>query len=242
MWLRAVLFSLAVALGLTAPAHGQGVALNLITAVDVSDSVSPEDFDLQMEGLALGVTDERFLAELGDGVGFEVFIWSSGPNSVETIIAPTLIRNAGDAQQVAGRLRTLQRPPMSYDSQYPSRSGKSRSYGATDISGAIDAAIERALARPSGRTVINVLTDGVDNYPTLETGGAEFARDRALAMGMTVNAIIFGEAADQESYFWEQVITGPGAFVETAETPAEVIPALGRKFWQDMVASVGGSR
>jgi hypothetical protein len=240
MLLRAVLFSLAVALGLAAPAHGQGVVLNLITAVDVSDSVSEADLALQAEGLARGIMDERFLADLGEGVGFEVFTWSSA-DDFRTVVPYTVLRSPSDAAAAALLLRAM---PQTRDRglQYPSvGAGNDRGHnlpGMTDIRGALYEALRRAIQRPAPRSAINLLADGDDNI----TGRPNEARDRAFAMGITINAVIFGDAADDADYFWSWVVTGPGAFVWSVDAPEEMIPTLSRKFWQDMVASAGGSR
>src|SRR3546814_5769445 len=55
---------------------------NLITAVDVSDSITPDDEHLQYSGLARGVLDPQFLARIAEGaeqrIGFVAFTWSSG--------------------------------------------------------------------------------------------------------------------------------------------------------------------
>src|SRR3546814_12767218 len=40
---------------------------NLITAVDVSDSITPDDEHLQYSGLARGVLDPQFLARIAEG-------------------------------------------------------------------------------------------------------------------------------------------------------------------------------
>ena len=205
-------------------------SLNIVTAIDVSESIDDTDFALEMEGLARGVMDDRFVAQLGEGVGFEVFTWAS-EGVFDTIVPYTVLRDGEDAAVVAVLLRSqdfasVRRYPSALD-QY--QSGR---VGMTDLSAAIDEAGRRLLLRPAKRQVINVLSDGQDNIGA----GPAPSRNLAEALGVTVNAVIFGEGVSHEDYYHAEVITGPGAFVLVAETPADLLDALERKFWQDMVA------
>lgn len=213
-------------------------SINIATAIDVSDSINEEDFLLEMEGLARGVTDERFLAHLGDGVGFEVFTWSS-LGVFDTLIPYTVIRSPSDAAMIAARLRAepfagLERyPPINYG---PGRRSRNSRKGYTDLSAAIDEGVVRLVSRLVGRRVLNVLTDGRDNVGEAPAP----ARNRAAALGITINAVLFGGGVQHEAYYHADVVTGPGAFVLIAGSSAELPVTLQRKFWQDMIALEGG--
>ena len=55
---------------------------NIVTAIDVSDSIDRHEEWLQMTGLARGVVDPAFLQRITEGqeqrIGFMAFSWSSG--------------------------------------------------------------------------------------------------------------------------------------------------------------------
>src|SRR3546814_1486373 len=84
---------------------------NLITAVDVSDSITPDDEHLLYSGLARGVLEPQFLARIAEGaeqrIGFVAFTWSSG-GQVGVIVPWTVIASRADAERVAAPLRGAQ--------------------------------------------------------------------------------------------------------------------------------------
>src|SRR3546814_16089470 len=78
--------------------------LNLITAVDVSASITPQEEVLQYDGLARGVVDAQFLARIAEGaerrIGFAAFTWSSG-GQVAVVVPWPVIATRADAERVA---------------------------------------------------------------------------------------------------------------------------------------------
>ena len=219
----------------------QATDFNLITAVDVSDSITQEDEWLQYTGLARGVLNAEFLARIAQGtqqrIGFAAFTWSSG-GKVDVIVPWTVIGTRADAERVAAQFEGAPRIDRSTFGRYrPLSTGAGASQiGLTDIAEAIRAAVEMALTAPysADRSVINVLSNGVDNNGEDPSG----VRDQAVAMGMTINGVVFGNHADLPRYFRERVIGGPGAFLMTVAQPDDLAPALERKFWQDMIAAL----
>src|SRR3546814_6096522 len=100
----------------------------------------------------------------------------------------------------------------------------------TDIGEAVESAVARSLAAPfpTRRSVLNILSNGVDN----DGPSPDAVRDHAIRLGMTINGIVFGPRADLPGYFRDHVIGGPGAFLMTVSEPADLPRALEKKFWR----------
>jgi hypothetical protein len=89
--------------------------------------------------------------------------------------------------------------------------------GGTGLAAAVDYATALLAVLPcaADRRTIDVSGDGEDN----EGGSAAAARNRAVALGMTVNGLPIVDGSKQiVDYYRNQVIGGPGAFVEPTET------------------------
>lgn len=215
--------------------------VNLITAIDVSDSITRQDEWLQYSGLARGVVDREFLARIAEGhqrrIGFAAFTWSSG-GQVAVVVPWTVIETRADAERVAAQLDAAPRIDRSAFGRYTPYSSSADSYrgGMTDVGEAVESAIGLSLSAPfaARRSVVNILSNGVDN------SGPEpdAVRDQAIRLGITINGIVFGDRDDLPDYFRDHVIGGPGAFLITVEKPADLPRALERKFWQDLIAAL----
>lgn len=215
---------------------------NLITAIDVSDSITRHDEWLQYSGLARGVLDAQFLARIAEGterrIGFVAFTWSSG-GQVAVVVPWTVIETRADAERVAAQLDGAPRIDRSGFGRYgpiTSSSVDSRRGGMTDIGEAIESAIVLSLEAPfaARRSVVNLLSNGVDNNGPAPDG----VRDRAISLGITINGIVFGDRDDLPDYFREHVIGGPGAFLMSVSKPEHLPTALEKKFWQDLIAAL----
>lgn len=216
--------------------------INLITAVDVSDSISRHEEWLQYSGLARGVVDQEFLNLVGNGqmqrIGFTAFTWSSD-GLIRIIVPWTVIASPEDAAQVADQFKAaplIDRSHYDDNDQGPDSGEPATTVqpgGMTDIAQAVGTAMRLAADAPFQglRTVINVLSNGVDNVgfdPTL-------SRDLAIRQGATINGVVFGGRRDLPSYFRRNVIGGPGAFLMTIRDPADLPKALEKKFWRDLI-------
>lgn len=219
----------------------QATDFNLITAVDVSDSITRHDEWLQYSGLARGVVDAHFLARIAEGseqrIGFMAFTWSSG-GAVDVIVPWTVIESRADAERVAAQFDAAPRIDRTTYGRYrPLSSSVDRSRaGMTDIAEAIQAAVQISLAAPyrARRSVINILSNGVDNNGQ----DPSVIRDQAIGLGITINGIVFGDRDDLPDYFRQRVIGGPGAFLMTIYKPDDLPQVLEKKFWQDMIAAL----
>ncbi|WP_299619825.1 DUF1194 domain-containing protein [Pelagibius sp.] len=231
------------------PAAAQRAALplatdfNVVTAVDVSDSITRHDEWLQYTGLARGVVDPGFLSLIGEGlmqrIGFMAFTWSSD-GRMRVIVPWTVIAGPEDAARVAAQFRGAPRIDRSHyegNHQTPEAAAVSlpaASGGMTDIAQAVGAATRFAANAPfqGRRAVINILSNGVDNAgfdPSL-------TRDEAIRQGATINGVVFGGRRDLPAYFRQHVIGGPGAFLMSVQKPADLPRALEKKFWRDLIA------
>lgn len=219
----------------------QATDLNLITAVDVSDSITQRDEWLQYSGLARGVLDPVFLARIAEGaqrrVGFVAFTWSSG-GQVDLIVPWTVIETRADAERVAAQFESAPRIDRSAFGRYgPLTSSVDRRRGGmTDIGEALQSALRLSMAAPfrAPRSVVNILSNGVDNNGPAPDG----VRDQAISLGVTINGIVFGDRDDLPDYFRAHVIGGPGAFLMTVNEPEDMPQALEKKFWQDLIAGL----
>jgi Ca-activated chloride channel family protein len=212
---------------------------NVLTALDVSDSIDGHDAALQFEGVAEAVLAPDFLQVIRAGrhgrIGFAVYTWAAGRN-LSLVVPWTVIGSPDDARRVSARLRA----PASATRPSPSEPVAASGIGfvwyefRTDISAAIEHGQGLLDAAPyrARRQVLNLCANGEDNVGK----GPINARDRALAAGMTVNALALGERAELGSYLRDQVQGGPNSFVLEANAHGDFAEAMLRKFLMDLIA------
>jgi hypothetical protein len=211
---------------------------NLVTALDVSDSIMRHEEWLEVEGLAKAVVSAAVLDAIAAGqhgrIGFTVHTWSSA-GRFEIVVPWTLIESLDDAEGVATTLRGFAIDRSSWK-RHGNRSGGSDkvSEHQTDISGTIDFAAHLALAAPhvSQRAVVNVCANGTDNVAE----DPRAARDRAMAAGIVVNALVVGGKRGLASYFRANVQGGAGSFVLEVAQPAAMADAMVDKLLRDLIA------
>jgi hypothetical protein len=211
---------------------------NLITALDVSDSMMRHDERLEFDGLAKAIVDAAVLDAIAGGrygrIGFAVFTWSSGGH-FEVLVPWTLIASSDDAERVAARLRgfAIDRSSWERPRNGSGERGKAPELQ-TDISGTIDFAAALALAAPhvSRRAVINVCANGTDNVAE----DPRAARDRAVAAGIVVNGLVIGGSTGLGNYFGTYVQGGAGSFVLEVAEPAALVDAMIEKLLRDLIA------
>jgi hypothetical protein len=183
------------------------VDAELVIAVDVSNSMDPEEQALQREGYITGLTSREFLSALRDGINGRIavtyFEWA-GPFDQKIIMPWRLIDGADTAGAVAKEIAAApyRRAPR------------------TSIYGALKFAMP--LFKASGyrglRRIIDVSGDGTNNIGPPVT----LMRDEVLAAGITINGLPimlnrpYGSGTDianLDVYYEDCVIGGPGAFV-----------------------------
>jgi hypothetical protein len=206
------------------PAAAQtAVDVALVLLADGSGSIDPEEFQLQREGYAEALTSPEVLAAIRSNphqkIGV-VFVEWGAPSSQEIIIDWTVIDGEAAAAGFAAQLRV--RPKMTF--------------GYNSISNALDFGVRLLGSAPftAMRQVIDVSGDG----PNI--GGRDIlaARDAAVGQGITINALAIRQPGSVvapslgiplEDYYRQNVIGGPGAFVETADGRERFAQAIRNK-------------
>lgn len=192
--------------------HAVACDLALVLAVDVSGSVSREEFRIQSDGLAAALRDGLVAEALIRGQARVAFLQWSGTSRNEVTIPWVGIESYADLEALAVRIETDKRLWRDYS---------------TAIGEALVLA-ERQFAEVPDckRRVIDVSGDGASN-DGVEPRGRHAALRTA---GITVNALVIeGSEPDLDVYFWENVITGEGAFIVTANGFEEYPAAIRRK-------------
>lgn len=206
----------------------QSVDLELLLALDTSNSVDSTEYLLQQRGLALAfqhpAVHRAIAAAGGQGIAVSVMQWA-GSFSQRTVIGWVYIRTPEEARAFAGEL--LRMPRMIN--------------GLTDVSGAVDHGVASILTNnfDGRRLVIDVSGDGVS--PPFRTRAA---RDRAAAVGIVINGLAIHSRHEYDlgvlarlglsQHYLNDLITGPGAFLVSAEGYKDFRDAIRRKLIREI--------
>jgi hypothetical protein len=221
--------ALAVAVGLasSAPAQrvpaSQYVDLALVLAVDASGSVDRVRFELQKQGYVAAFRHPRVLQAIQSGPTQSIAVimmqWT-GP-ALQVVAVPwTKISDAASANAFADKVAAAPRALFG---------------GGTSISGAIDSAMALLFDNPfqATRRVIDVSGDGANNRGR----SVNQARDEATARGVGINGLpILALEPDLDTYYRENVIGGPGAFVVAAKD----FETFGEAILKKLIAEIAG--
>jgi hypothetical protein len=152
----------------------------MVVAFDRSESVDTEERRKQIDGLNEALADQRFVDAVTSGyyrrIGLSVIAWSSF-NRTEVVLPWIELAGPADIEEAIRRINWHQ-------SKDPDvRHGKQ-----TDVALAISTGTEMLDMAPffGSKQVINVISDGIDNFGRL----AMVDRDLALDKGITINGLI----------------------------------------------------
>jgi hypothetical protein len=191
------------------------VDLLLVLAADVSRSVDQAKFKLQRDGYIAALSDKRVLDAISSGRHQRIavcFVEWSGVGAQKLLIDWIVIDGPDSARKFGDDLLEL---PRSFAER-------------TSISGAIDFAMNLLDQAPyqADRRTIDVSGDGTNNSGR----DVALARDAAVAKGVTINGLVIlserpmawnpehtNPPGGLASYYRENVMGGPGAFVVVAE-------------------------
>jgi hypothetical protein len=237
--LRILLTVLALSATTLSARAAETVDLLLVLAADVSRSVDHPKFQLQRDGYAAAITDQRVLNAIMSGANRRIalcFVEWSGAGAQKVVIDWTIIDGAEAARKFSD---ALVEAPRSFADR-------------TSISGAIDFSMEMLARAPfqATRQTIDISGDGTHNSGR----GLLAAREDALAKGVTINGLVIlserplpwnpehtNPPGGLARYFQDNVIGGPGAFVTVAENFQSFGQALISKLIAEIAEGPGAS-
>ncbi|AZO12388.1 MULTISPECIES: DUF1194 domain-containing protein [unclassified Mesorhizobium] len=216
--------ALALFLGLTARSTAvEPVDVELVLAVDVSLSMSPDELEIQRHGYAAALTHDNVLKAIADGTYGKIavtYVEWAGTTWQRVIVPWTPITNRADADHFVAQLNA--RPPDSARR--------------TSISGALTFGSD--LFAESGfqgtKRVIDVSGDGPNN----QGAPVNITRDEVVKQGITINGLPlmtrggYGGAFDVDNldrYYSDCVIGGAGAFMIPVNDWTQFPEAVRRK-------------
>ncbi|WP_299375152.1 DUF1194 domain-containing protein [uncultured Tateyamaria sp.] len=210
-----------LALALLCASPVRACDLALLLAVDVSGSVDRDEYRIQMDGLAAGLRDGIVAdALIAQRAQVSVVQWTGASRQRQTV-PWTPIRSYADVMALADVIASDPRIWRNYSTAIGEALSVSR------------LALEDVAY--CTRRVIDVSGDGVSNE------GVEPATQRAAmnAQDIVVNALaIETDATDLTAYFFENLITGPGAFVATAAGFEDYPEQIKRKLQRETTKQV----
>lgn len=229
------MFLLALSLTLTGPAASAGTMTdaNIVTGLDISNSIGPEQVHQELAGLAQAIRDARVMTAIRAGkhgrIGFAVFAWHHG--QFPSVVSWMTIASPRDAEIAARAIeaRQLIDPEIEGRAQVEWYIGR-----LTDLSQAIEYADAMLLTAPytGDRAVINIVGNGKDNVGE----DPAQARDRFVARGGTINGLVLADDREMIAYYRDWVIGGRTSFVMSVSRDSTMTDALVRKFIGDIVA------
>ncbi len=214
------------------------VSIELALAVDTSMSIDTFEYDLLMKGIASAFRAPEVVTLIGqhDGVAVMLFQWNSEIDE-RSAIPWQLLTDPASVLAFAARVEKAERNP-------------NRVF--TGIGTAIDYGV-RSIAENAfegHRLTIDVSGDGRNNIGVAPS----VSRQEAGAMGIVINGLpilthIVGysngiptstedDFYDLQIYYRENVIIGPGAFVETANDYDDFARAFLRKLLREIAPVV----
>jgi hypothetical protein len=233
--MRAGLLGLIIAAALTGFAAAQEspplgrVDLALVLAVDISNSMSAEQYQLQMAGLTQAFEDrdvqQAILSGMHGAILVTLVAWSDKPRIA---IPWTPIASEGDAAAFGARIRDLPRVAGNF----------------TCMGDAMRFIEERVLPLQTvlaERQIIDVSGDGRENCNPGEP--VDTVRSLLVGQGVTINGlpILEGpEAVGLEQWYGEHVVGGPFAFVLPAQGYGDFARAIRRKFLVEISTAMAG--
>lgn len=205
------------------PSVASACRLALVLAIDVSSSVDAQEDALQRGGLAAAliapqVQDAFFVSS--DPVALAVYEWSGRYNQ-EVLIDWTFIQSPVDLLAASERIRTSTR---SHD-EFPTAMGYALGYAATMLDRGPQCLFQ----------TIDMAGDGENNdgFGPVEAYAA-FPFDGVTVNGLVVNSGDYEGEVLLIPYFREEVIRGPGAFIEVAQGFAQYAEAMERKLIREL--------
>lgn len=217
-------FGLAVMFAVYAlPAYAIDCRLALLLAIDVSSSVDKTEDRLQRGGLVSALTAPEVTAAFfasDTPVALAVYEWSGRYNQ-EVILDWTLIKSPANLLEAAEVVAASTRS----HNDFPTAMGYALGFGA--------GMFERAPA--CLHKTLDMAGDGQNNegFPPSSAYNA-FPFDGITVNGLVVNAADFEAETQLIPFYLNEVIRGPGAFIEIAQGFEDYERAMRRKLEREL--------
>lgn len=227
--------ALAVLLGPgLSPVEAEPVDVQLVLAVDVSLSMSPDELEIQRRGYAAALIHDSVLEAIAGGAHGRIavtYVEWAGVSMQRVVVPWTAISGRSDAESVVEKLSA----------------GPPNSARRTSISAALEFGGDLfAESGFEGKRVIDVSGDGPNNQGAPVT----LVRDRLVRQGITINGLplmtrggfssVF-DVADLDRYYGDCVIGGPGAFMIPVNDWTQFPEAVRRKLVLELAGGASPS-
>ena len=217
---RIALLALFAAVAIVRPASAAKVAMALVLAVDVSESVDAGEYELQHEGIARAFENTEVIDTIRSVGGIDVLMLEWSDRDKQAIVADwTKVSDQASGKAFAALVRA----------------GKRSSNGLTAIGDALlaaGAALEKAPDQPT-RRVIDISGDGMANVGPRP----DDIRDALNAKGITINGLaILASEPWLDTYYNDEVIGGDGAFLLQVKDFDSFATALKQKLLAEISA------
>ena len=223
----AAVMALLLAVFLPGPARATEtpVDLQLVLAIDASNSVSDARFELQKQGYVAAFRNPQVIKAIASGgeqsIAVTMMQWT-GPFTHVQVVPWMLVKGTAAAHALADAIAQTER-------ELWGGSG-------TSISGAINQGVVLLSQSPykSQRRTIDISGDGANS-----SGRSVIrARDDAVAQGIGINGLpILSIDRGLDRYFYNYVIGGPGAFMIPAENYENFAEAIVKKLILEIAAN-----
>lgn len=223
-----IIFTCWISLNTAAYAQqGERVRLELLLALDASNSVEAAEFRLQRQGIAHAfqqpVVIDAIQAASERGIAVGVMQWSSFT----------------EWTRPASWMKVHDRASAETFGQTVENLSRLSEFGSTAIGRTVNRGVnELRNNRFEGkRQIIDIIGNGRSNV------GVEpsHARDRAVSKDVTVNGLaILTDDPELDRYFLNEVVGGPGAFVITANSFEDFEKAIERKLLREILGGQAG--
>lgn len=220
-------------------ASAQDVDLELVLAMDASGSISEHEYMLQLNGTADAFLDSNIQAAITSGprgkVAVAIVLWSDAAfpkaNSGWHIL--------DDEASIIAFSNLVRKFNLTADNKMGANGG------GTGIGAGIAEAIRliRENKLNGERMVVDVSGDGIetDFWFTRKTIMMPDAKLLAEINNVTINGlpILTRDHPDLDQYYRENVIFGPGAFIEKATDFDDFSRAIRRKLFREIAQPIG---
>jgi hypothetical protein len=234
-----LLFVLIFSLGTpvrSAGASGQRVAVELMIAIDVSDSINAPELAFQIDGIVKAFRDERLIQRIENlpsgGLAVAVMFWA-GKGEQRTMLTWRRIHDRASCHALADALSKRDKSPWSGNLFTALGNALAHAYSEINNNGF-----------EGERLVIDVSSDDPHNQGIPLLG----IRGKIIAEGMTVNGLpILTNRHEHEErkelidYYRREVIGGIGSFMVPALSKSDYARAMLKKLILEIAGDPGGA-